>query len=232
MKRSMITMRAARDPSDSSVMHARRSRSRLRCWSPASSPTPRSSLRWPGIAYTDPDGSGYRVGVSGWTIEGQWNERRSPMHSLLLAAELTPMNAHNSNRAYEDGERREDLDYDNASYRVGGGVRLSPWRQDTQLDILLVGLYESVERAFRERHEAMGETVRRSRRHLRLPRCARCTASASPRSTESSCPSAAKDSSARTTGPGSRQSTVGQDTRVASICARAPRPCSEPRMTS
>lgn len=93
--------------------------------------------------YTAPDGSGYRVGISGWTIEGQWKKRRSPMHSLLLVAELTPMNAHNSNRAYEDGDRREDLDYDHASYRVGGGVRLHPG-QNTDIDILLVGLYESV----------------------------------------------------------------------------------------
>src|SRR5688500_7904950 len=72
--------------------------------------------------HTGPDGSGYRVGVSGWTIEGQWNKRRSPVYSLLLATELTPMNAHNSNRIYEDGQRSEELDYDNASYRAGGGV--------------------------------------------------------------------------------------------------------------
>src|SRR5687768_14091701 len=94
--------------------------------------------------HTDPDGSGYRVGLSGWTIEGQWNKRRSPVHSLLLAAELTPMNAHNSNRAYEDGERREDLDYEHASYRVGGGVGFH-LGDNTRLDVLMVGLYESVD---------------------------------------------------------------------------------------
>ena len=93
--------------------------------------------------HTNPDGSGYRVGLSGWTIEGQWNKRRSPAHSLLFAAELTPMNAHNSNRVYQNGRRREELDYDNASYRVGGGVRLHH-AEHTNVDILLVGLYESV----------------------------------------------------------------------------------------
>src|SRR5687768_18159013 len=55
--------------------------------------------------HTSPDGSGYRVGVSGWTIDGQWTRRRSPTHSLLLVTELTPMNARNSNRVYENGER-------------------------------------------------------------------------------------------------------------------------------
>jgi hypothetical protein len=91
----------------------------------------------------DPNGSAYRIGVSGWTIEGQWTRRRSPAHSLLFAAELTPMNAHNSNRVYQNGKRREELDYDNASYRVGGGVRLHHG-DHTHVDILLVGLYESV----------------------------------------------------------------------------------------
>jgi hypothetical protein len=93
--------------------------------------------------HTGPDGSGYRVGISGWTIEGQWTERRSPVQSLLLAAELTPMNAHNSNRVYENGEHSEELDYDNASYRIGGGVRLHAG-ENTHFDILVVGLYESV----------------------------------------------------------------------------------------
>lgn len=105
-----------------------------------------SSVVAPVVWYrnTGPDGSGYRVGLSGWTIEGQWTDRRSTAHSLLLAAELTPMNAHNSNRVYENGERTEELDYDNASYRVGGGVRFHPG-QNTQIDVLLVGLYESVD---------------------------------------------------------------------------------------
>lgn len=93
--------------------------------------------------HSDPNGSAYRVGVSGWTIEGQWTRRRSPVHSLLFAAELTPMNAHNSNRVYENGERIEALDYENASYRLGGGVRLHHG-ENTSVDVLLVGLYESV----------------------------------------------------------------------------------------
>ena len=105
-----------------------------------------SSVVAPVVWYrnTGPDGSGYRVGLSGWTIEGQWTGRRSPAHSLLLATELTPVNAHNSNRVYDNGERTEERDYDNASYRLGGGVRFHPG-ENTHIDVLLVGLHESVD---------------------------------------------------------------------------------------
>jgi len=114
-----------------------------------------SSVVAPVVSYRhgDPKSSEYRVGVSGWTVEGQWTGRRSPKHSLLFAADLTPLNAHNSNRVYEEGERREDLDYENASYRLRGGVRLhfgsgttdgDGITDHTTLDVLLVGLYESV----------------------------------------------------------------------------------------
>lgn len=93
--------------------------------------------------HDDQNGRAYRVGVSGWTMEGEWTGRRSPMHSLLFAADATPMNAHNSDRTYEEGERTEELDYENASYRIRGGVRLHAG-ENTDFDVLVVGLYESV----------------------------------------------------------------------------------------
>jgi len=114
-----------------------------------------SSVVVPVVSYRhgDPKGIEYRVGVSGWTVDGQWTARRSPLHSLLFAADLTPLNAHNSDRVYEEGERREDLDYENASYRARGGVRFhlgdgttngDSTTDHTTIDVLLVGLYESV----------------------------------------------------------------------------------------
>ena len=92
----------------------------------------------------DGQGTAYQVGVSGWTVQGEWSRRRSERHSLLFSADVTPMNAHNSNRTFEDGERTEQLDYEHASYRMRGGVRLHA-NQSSNIDILLVGLYESVD---------------------------------------------------------------------------------------
>ena len=94
--------------------------------------------------HDDQNGRAYRVGVSGWTLEGEWTARRSPAYSLLFAADATPMNAHNSDRTYDEGERTKELDYENASYRIRGGLRLHAG-ESTDFEVLLVGLYESVD---------------------------------------------------------------------------------------
>lgn len=94
--------------------------------------------------YDNGDGTAYRVGISGWTLDGEWSRRRSERHSLVFAVDATPMNARSSNLTYEDGVRTEELDYEHASYRVRGGVRLHP-TANARVDLFLVGLQESVD---------------------------------------------------------------------------------------
>lgn len=78
------------------------------------------------------NGDAYRLGISGWTIDGSWRRK-----ALVLSADVTPIHAHNSNRIYVNGDRAAD--YDNASYRVKAGVRLAA------TEINVVGLSERVD---------------------------------------------------------------------------------------
>lgn len=104
-----------------------------------------SSVIAPVAWYRHDDGQGrsHRIGLSGWTIEAESLRKRSERISLLFSADATPMNAHNSNRTFEYGERTEHLDYEHASYRARGGVRIR-LNEDSHFDVLAVGLYESV----------------------------------------------------------------------------------------
>lgn len=89
------------------------------------------------------DGTTYAVGLSGWTIDGEWNRRLSESRALRFTADATPLNAHNSNLIYTNGTRDEALEYENAAYRVRGGMRFTPGARSTT-DVLLVALYEDV----------------------------------------------------------------------------------------
>lgn len=89
------------------------------------------------------NGDGYALGLSGWTVGGEWRRHLAPSKSLLLSADVTPLHAHSSNRIYLDGRRARDLEYDDASYRVRGGLRFTPSSHATT-DVLLVGLKESI----------------------------------------------------------------------------------------
>lgn len=89
------------------------------------------------------NGDGYSIGLSGWTLGGEWRRGWSPSTAMLLSADLTPLHAHSSNRIYVDGRRAKDLEYDDASYRVRGGVRFAPTAHSTT-DLQFVALKESI----------------------------------------------------------------------------------------
>ncbi len=91
-----------------------------------------------------PNGSSYAVGLSGWTVDGEWMRRMSGTRALRFAADATPLNAHNSNLIYADGERAPELEYENASYRARGGLRFTPTARTTT-DVMAVALYEAVD---------------------------------------------------------------------------------------
>jgi len=92
----------------------------------------------------DKDSSEYTARVIGWTIDGEWVKHRSPRHALVLSADLTPVNAHSSDRIYVDGERVHELEYEASSYRIRGGWRFTP-NENAITDLQLVGLIENVE---------------------------------------------------------------------------------------
>lgn len=92
------------------------------------------------------DGTSYALGLSGWTVDGEWTRRLSDSRALRFTADATPLNAHNSDRIYVNGRRAPELEYDNASYRARGGLRWTHSPRSTT-DVLLVGLYESVDLA-------------------------------------------------------------------------------------
>lgn len=105
-----------------------------------------SSIAAPVLRYSVDrgDGTSYEIGLSGWTVDGEWTRAFSPSRAWHVAVDATPINAHNSDRIYVNGRRAPELEYDNASYRARGGLRLTHGPRATT-DVLLVALYESVD---------------------------------------------------------------------------------------
>lgn len=89
------------------------------------------------------DGRAWSVGITGWTLAGEWSRRGSPARTLVTSASVTPLNANGSDRMFRDGARVPELAYRNASAEVGLGLRLHPsavWRSEVRV----VGRYERV----------------------------------------------------------------------------------------
>ena len=90
------------------------------------------------------DGRSWAAAVTGWTIDLEWAREFGATRALRLAADATPLNAHNSNLMYAGGKRESSLDYDNASYRLRGGIRFTPNARSTT-DVMVVALKEQVD---------------------------------------------------------------------------------------
>ncbi|HUP61993.1 MAG TPA: hypothetical protein VNA69_16420 [Thermoanaerobaculia bacterium] len=105
-----------------------------------------SSIVGPFVRFskTDPASSDYVITLLGRTLDGQWIRHFSPKQAFVASADLTPVNAHFSDRIYVNGERVHDLEYEAASYRLRGGFRLTPNERSTT-EIHLVGLIEEVD---------------------------------------------------------------------------------------
>ena len=107
-----------------------------------------SSIAGPALRFTSDDGKGnkYAFGLTGRVIDGEWVRKQSGRRSLVLGAELTPFNAHNSDRQFVNGERVHELEYDSSAYRVRGGFRFTHDARSTT-DVFLVGLMENADEA-------------------------------------------------------------------------------------
>lgn len=92
----------------------------------------------------DPASSEYAITLLGWTVDGRWVKHLSQRHAFVASADVTPVNAHFSDRIYVDGERVDALEYEASSYRLRAGLRWTPSDRSTT-DVLLVGLVEQVD---------------------------------------------------------------------------------------
>jgi hypothetical protein len=92
---------------------------------------------------TGDDGQSWRLGLTGWTMDGGWIKPVHPGLLIVLSAEATPIHAHNSNRMYRDGKRVASLEYDDNAYRVGGGIRFAQ-SENAIAGASLIALYERI----------------------------------------------------------------------------------------
>jgi hypothetical protein len=92
---------------------------------------------------TGDDGQSWRLGLTGWTMDGGWTKPVGAGRMIVLSAEATPIHAHNSNRMYQDGKRVGSMEYENSAYRVGAGIRFAQSESATA-EASLVALYERI----------------------------------------------------------------------------------------
>lgn len=92
---------------------------------------------------TGDDGGSWRLGLTGWTMDGGWAKPVGAGRMIVLSAEATPIHAHNSNRMYQDGKRVGSMEYENGAYRVGVGIRFVQSESATA-GASLVALYERI----------------------------------------------------------------------------------------
>jgi hypothetical protein len=81
--------------------------------------------------------------VNGWQLSSAYERRLDPRRKLAASIAVTPINAHSSNRIYDHGERRGDLDFRDSSAEVTFGRIDTPVERWIS-DIRGVILYERV----------------------------------------------------------------------------------------
>src|SRR5712692_6216497 len=87
--------------------------------------------------------SDWTLGILGWTVSGEWAKRLSPVATVKISTEFTPLNSHSSNYVYRNGNRDEDLNYRDLTLEVKGGLKLqhtNRWASEFNV----VGLYEGI----------------------------------------------------------------------------------------
>ena len=72
------------------------------------------------------DATEWRMGIAGWTASGAWTRALSPSRALWVGLDVTPINAHSSNKLYVNGVEDPALAYRNSTLQLGGGLRLTP----------------------------------------------------------------------------------------------------------
>ncbi|HEX9163959.1 MAG TPA: hypothetical protein VF980_19790, partial [Thermoanaerobaculia bacterium] len=88
-------------------------------------------------------GDTFTAGVNGWTLFAEQTTRVAPRERIVSSLALTPVHAHNSDHLYTAGERRTDLDFDDATVEATFGRTDTPGEHWAS-DVRAVALYEHV----------------------------------------------------------------------------------------
>jgi hypothetical protein len=72
----------------------------------------------------DDAGREWRVGLVGWTLQGDWAQRTSERRRRFLSLAVTPRNADYSNYVYRDGQVDDSASYRASSIRLATGIEL------------------------------------------------------------------------------------------------------------
>jgi len=86
----------------------------------------------------------FAFAINGWQLSSTYERRLDPRRKLAASIAVTPINAHSSNRIYDHGERRRDLDYRDSSAEMTFG-RVDTRGERWISDIRGVILYERVD---------------------------------------------------------------------------------------
>src|SRR5207253_857153 len=93
------------------------------------------------------------LSLTGWELATNWERPLTPRRKLALSVTLTPVNAHSSNRIYDRGERRRDLQYRDSSVEASFGTLDNPgeqWSSDFR-GVLLYERPRDVDASIRDR---------------------------------------------------------------------------------
>jgi hypothetical protein len=105
-----------------------------------------SSIAAPAISWTRISSTGDRrsLSLNGWQIAAALETRTAPKRKLVFAFAVTPLHAHSSDHIYVLGERRKELEYDDANVEIAAG-RVDELTSRWQSDVRAVLLYERVD---------------------------------------------------------------------------------------
>lgn len=105
-----------------------------------------SSIVAPAVSWNRASSNGdlLSFSLSGWQLSTKVEKRTAPRRKLAFELAVTPLHAHSSDHIYILGERREELEYDNANAEISAG-RIDELTSRWQSDIRAVLLYERVD---------------------------------------------------------------------------------------
>lgn len=111
------------------------------------------------------------LSLTGWELATTWERPLTPRRKLALSVALTPVNAHSSNRVYDRGERRRDLQYRDTSLEASFGTLDNPgerWSSDFR-GVLLYERPRDVDARIRDRWQRpyIGIRTRQAYRRVR-----------------------------------------------------------------
>jgi hypothetical protein len=83
------------------------------------------------VVSSNDDGREWRLGLTGWTLTGDWKTPADDRRKRHVFARITPINANSSNFIYRDGIRHEPAEYRASAAEGGAGIEFAHTRRWT-----------------------------------------------------------------------------------------------------